>query len=90
MVGGTLSLNASSLFNSGLWQGSHGFSAQADQIDVDVAGRTLSGGALSLNAGELTTLGTIQGQTAIVTANNWQNSGSLLGIDSLNVTIAQR
>lgn len=76
--GDTLALNAATLSNAGLWQGTNGLTLEADTLTTGVNSRTLSGGALTLNAGQLTTQGTLQGGVVDVTADDWTHSGSLL------------
>ncbi len=89
VAGDSLVINSKTLSNSGLLQGNSSLNIQADDLYTSTASRVLSGGNLTLNAGQLSTLGTIQGQNASVTATNWQSGGSLLGIDGLNVNVAQ-
>ncbi|WP_431221659.1 hemagglutinin repeat-containing protein [Serratia sp. L9] len=88
LVANRLMLNADTLNNSGLWQGSDWLDAHADALTLGASSRALSGGVLSLNAGQLTSEGTIQGGQTHITATDWLNRGSLLGTDSLaaNVT----
>lgn len=76
--GDTLALNAATLSNAGLWQGTNGLMLGADTLTTGVNSRTLSAGALTLNAGQLTTQGTLQGGVVDVTADDWTHSGSLL------------
>ncbi|GJL35951.1 hypothetical protein TUM17576_27710 [Enterobacter hormaechei] len=76
--GDTLALNASTLSNAGLWQGTNGLTLGAGTLTTGVNSRTLSGGTLTFNAGQLTTQGTLQGGAVDVTADDWTHSGSLL------------
>ncbi|MGL5385272.1 MAG: hemagglutinin repeat-containing protein [Enterobacterales bacterium] len=87
LVANRLTLNADTLSNSGLWQGSDWLDAHGDVLTLGASSRVLSGGALSLNAGQLTSEGTIQGGQAHITATDWLNRGSLLGSDSLAVNV---
>ncbi|SUW65724.1 Filamentous hemagglutinin [Buttiauxella agrestis] len=89
MAGASLAIQSKMLSNSGLLQGNSSLIIQADDLYTSNASRVLSGGNLMLNAGQLNTFGIIQGQNASVTATDWQNSGSLLGIGGLNVNVAQ-
>ena len=83
MTGKTLALNAASLNNSGLWQGADSLILHGNRLSTAAASRTLSGGALTLDAGQLTTLGTLQGQQVEVTADSWSQGGSLLSLGAL-------
>jgi filamentous hemagglutinin len=83
MTGKTLALNAASLNNSGLWQGADSLILHGNSLSTAAASRTLSGGALTLDAGQLTTLGTLQGQQVEVTADSWSQGGSLLSLGAL-------
>ncbi len=87
LVANRLTLDAATLNNTGLWQGSEWLSAHGDALTLGASSRTLAGGALSLNAGQLTSEGLVQGGQAHVTATGWLNSGSLLGSDSLAVNV---
>ena len=89
VAGDSLALYSHTLNNDGLLQGNSSLIADADELGTGNSSRVLSGGSLTLNAGQLATLGVIQGKNASVTANNWQNGSSLLGIDGLNVHVAQ-
>lgn len=83
MTGKTLALDAASLNNSGLWQGADSLILRGNTLSTAAASRTLSGGALTLDAGQLTTLGTLQGQQVEVTADSWSQGGSLLSLGAL-------
>ncbi|WP_276575742.1 hemagglutinin repeat-containing protein [Pantoea alhagi] len=83
-----LTLRGQTLNNSGLWQGSSLLDAQGDSLASAAGSRTLSGGLLALNADRLTTSGTLQGEQAQVSANNWQHQGSLLSNGGLSANVA--
>ena len=83
-----LGLQGTSLNNDGLLQGNTALTAQADNITQSVGGKTLSGGTLTLNAGQLNTQGTLQGEQATVNADNWLHQGTLLGSKGLNASIS--
>lgn len=87
LVANRLTLDAATLNNTGLWQGSEWLSAHGDALTLGASSRTLAGGALSLNAGQLTSEGLVQGGQTHVTATSWLNRGSLLGSDSLAVNV---
>ncbi|CAI1978576.1 Filamentous hemagglutinin [Serratia fonticola] len=87
LVANRLTLDAATLNNTGLWQGSEWLSAHGDALTLGASSRTLAGGALSLNAGQLTSEGLVQGGQTHVTATGWLNRGSLLGSDSLAVNV---
>ncbi|MGC0917848.1 hemagglutinin repeat-containing protein [Pantoea agglomerans] len=83
-----LGLQGSSLNNNGLLQGNTALTAQADNVTQSAGGKTLSGGTLTLNVGQLNTQGTLQGEQATVNADNWLHQGSLLGSKDLNASIS--
>lgn len=84
-----LVLRGSSLSNSGLWQGTSALNAQSDGALTQAAGgKTLTGGDLLLNAADLNTSGTIQGDNAQISAGDWQNQGSLLGTAGVSADVA--
>ncbi len=87
LVASRLTLDAATLNNTGLWQGSEWLNAHGDALTLGASSRTLAGGALSLNAGQLTSEGLVQGGQTHVTATSWLNRGSLLGSDSLAVNV---
>jgi len=78
IMGGTLSLNARDLNNSGLMQGTNVLALTGTTLTTGVTSRTLSGGMMTLDAGQLTTQGTLQGNGADISATNWTHGGSLL------------
>ena len=88
MLADGLTLRGQTLNNSGLWQGSSLLDAQGSSLTSAAGSRTLSGGLLTLNTDQLTTNGTLQGEQAQVSANNWQHQGSLLGNSGLSANIA--
>ncbi|GME30519.1 MULTISPECIES: hemagglutinin repeat-containing protein [unclassified Pantoea] len=83
-----LGLQTTSLNNDGLLQGNTVLTAQADNITQSAGGKTLSGGTLTLNAGQINTQGLLQGEQATIIADNWLHQGSLLGSKDLNVSIS--
>ncbi|CAI2021260.1 hemagglutinin repeat-containing protein [Serratia fonticola] len=87
LVANRLTLDAATLNNTGLWQGSEWLNAHGETLTLGASSRTLAGGALSLNAGQLTSEGLVQGGQTHVTATSWLNRGSLLGSDSLAVNV---
>lgn len=88
LVANRLTLDGATLNNTGLWQGSEWLNAHGDVLTLGASSRTLAGGALSLNAGQLTSDGLVQGGQTHVTATSWLNRGSLLGSDSLAVNVS--
>ena len=88
MLADGLTLRGQTLNNSGLWQGSSLLDAQGSSLTSAAGSRTLSGGLLTLNASQLTTNGTLQGEQAQISANGWQHQGSLLGNSGLTANIA--
>ncbi|WP_455853283.1 hemagglutinin repeat-containing protein [Pantoea endophytica] len=84
-----LVLRGSSLSNGGLWQGTSSLDAQSGGALTQTAGgKTLTGGELLLNAADLNTSGTIQGDNAQISAGRWQNQGSLLGTAGVSADVA--
>lgn len=85
MMGGTLALSGRDLNNGGLWQGANGLILTGDTLTTGAASRTLTSGQLTLEAGQLTTQGTQQGNGIEVSAAEWTHSGSLLSQGTLTV-----
>ncbi|WP_293794181.1 hemagglutinin repeat-containing protein [uncultured Pantoea sp.] len=84
-----LVLRGSSLSNSGLWQGTSSLDAQSSGALIQATGgKTLTGGDLLLNAADLNTAGTLQGDNAQISAGRWQNQGSLLGTADVSADVA--
>ncbi|BFU32068.1 hemagglutinin repeat-containing protein [Enterobacter asburiae] len=84
ITGGTLSLTAREMNNDGLMQGTNGLALTGTALTTGAASRTLSGGMLMLDAGQLTTQGTLQGNGADVRATgDWTHGGSLLSQGAL-------
>ncbi|ROP60173.1 filamentous hemagglutinin [Enterobacter sp. BIGb0383] len=88
ITGDTLTLNATTLHNDGLWQGNNGLMLNADTLTTGAASRTLSGGTFRLDTGQLTTLGTLQGGLVNVATDNWTLGGSLLSQGDLTATVS--
>jgi filamentous hemagglutinin len=86
MLGGTLMLNGRDLNNTGLWQGTHALTVTGDTLATGATSRTLTSGLLTLDAGQLTTQGTLQGNGVDVSAAGWTHSGSLLSQGALTAT----
>ncbi|MFG6078829.1 hemagglutinin repeat-containing protein [Erwinia sp. OPT-41] len=83
-----LNLSDSTLINSGLLQGTDDLSLTADTIENQQAGRMLTGGDLTLDAGQLTTDGVLQAMNAMVKATEWQHDGSLLTTGTLSANLS--
>ncbi|EOC1305093.1 hemagglutinin repeat-containing protein [Cronobacter dublinensis] len=83
LVADNLTLRAATLTNNGLWQGTTALNATGDTITTFANARTLSGGALTLDAGTLTTGGTLQGQQVTVDADTWTHGGALISLGGL-------
>ncbi|MEH5889936.1 contact-dependent inhibition toxin CdiA [Enterobacter roggenkampii] len=86
ITGGTLSLTARDMNNGGLMQGANGLALTGTTLTTGAASRTLSGGMLTLDAGQLTTQGTLQGNGADISASDWTHGGSLLSQGTLTAT----
>ncbi|MER2904886.1 hemagglutinin repeat-containing protein [Enterobacter roggenkampii] len=86
ITGGTLSLTARDMNNGGLMQGANGLALTGTTLTTGAASRTLSGGMLTLDAGQLTTQGTLQGNGADIRASDWTHCGSLLSQGTLTAT----
>lgn len=87
IAGDRLTLAASTLNNSGLWQGTNGLALSGDVLTTGTTSRTLSGGALTFDAGNITTQGTLQGQQLTLTADSWLHKGSLISLGNLTATV---
>lgn len=87
IAGDRLTLAASTLNNSGLWQGTNGLALSGDVLTTGTTSRTLSGGALTFDAGNITTQGTLQGQQLTLTADSWMHKGSLISLGNLTATV---
>ena len=83
LVADNLTLRAATLTNNGLWQGTTALNATGDTITTGANARTLSGGTLTLDAGTLTTGGTLQGQQVTVEADTWTHGGALISLGGL-------
>lgn len=83
ITGGTLSLTARDMNNGGLMQGTNGLTLTGTTLTTGAASRTLSGGMLTLDAGQLATQGTLQGNGADIRASDWTHGGSLLSQGTL-------
>ena len=87
ITGGTLSLTARDMNNGGLMQGTNGLALTGTALTTGAASRILSGGMLTLDAGQLTTQGTLQGNGADIRATgDWTHGGSLLSQGALTAT----
>ncbi|HDR2356019.1 TPA: contact-dependent inhibition toxin CdiA [Enterobacter roggenkampii] len=86
ITGGTLSLTARDMNNGGLMQGTNGLALTGTTLTTGAASRTLSGGMLTLDTGQLTTQGTLQGNGADIRASDWTHGGSLLSQGALTAT----
>ncbi|RBQ33457.1 filamentous hemagglutinin, partial [Rahnella aquatilis] len=87
VMANNLSLTTQTFSNEGLWQGTSALNMTADELRTGSASRTLTAGSLTLDAGLLSTAGTLQGQNVVITARDWTNTGSLLGTDKLDVSL---
>ncbi|EOL8967182.1 hemagglutinin repeat-containing protein [Cronobacter dublinensis] len=83
LVADNLTLRADTLTNNGLWQGTTALNVTGDTITTGANARTLSGGTLTLDAGTLTTDGTLQGQQVTVDADTWTHGGALISLGGL-------
>ncbi|NIG45965.1 contact-dependent inhibition toxin CdiA [Enterobacter sp. Acro-832] len=86
ITGGTLSLTARDMNNGGLMQGTNGLALTGTTLTTGATSRTLSGGMLTLDAGQLTTQGTLQGNGVDIRASDWTHGGSLLSQGTLTAT----
>ncbi|MGK3494840.1 hemagglutinin repeat-containing protein [Citrobacter youngae] len=87
IAGDRLTLAASTLDNTGLWQGTNGLALSGDVLTTGITSRTLSGGALTFDVGNITTQGTLQGQQLTLTADDWLHKGSLISLGNLTATV---
>lgn len=81
----TLAVNI--LNNRSVLQGDGGLSITAPTLNNLTGGKLLSGGQLTLKAGQLANGGIMQGQRLGVNASGWNNSGSVLGTDGLTAQV---
>ncbi|WP_237729606.1 hemagglutinin repeat-containing protein [Lelliottia amnigena] len=88
LAGKTLSLSGTDIRNSGLVQGNDNADATASRITNDAAGKWISGGALTLNGGQLTNAGAVQGATIGLTAASLDNGGTLNGLNGFTGTFS--
>lgn len=88
LAGKTLSLSGTDIRNSGLVQGNDNADATASRITNDAAGKWISGGALTLNGGQLTNAGAVQGATIGLTATSLDNGGTLNGLNGFTGTFS--
>lgn len=87
IAGDRLTLAAPTLNNSGLWQGTNGLALSGDVLTTGITSRTLSGGALTFDVGNITTQGTLQGQQLMLSADNWLHKGSLMSLGNLTADV---
>lgn len=87
IAGDRLTLAASTLNNTGLWQGTNGLALSGDVLTTGITSRTLSGGALTFDVGNITTQGTLQGQQLTLTADDWLHKGSLISLGNLTADV---
>ncbi|EHJ0335960.1 filamentous hemagglutinin N-terminal domain-containing protein [Salmonella enterica] len=87
IAGDRLTLAAPTLDNTGLWQGTNGLALTGDVLTTGITSRTLSGGALTFDAGNITTQGTLQGQQFTLTADDWLHKGSLISLGNLTADV---
>ncbi|HEY3588552.1 MAG TPA: Contact-dependent inhibitor A, partial [Buttiauxella sp.] len=84
-----LNVQADTLAGVGLLQGDRALVLSGETLSQGAAGRWLTAGDLSLNAKNLTTAGTTQGQNLSIHATDWFNTGSVLATGQLDVTLAR-
>ncbi|EJB1425277.1 filamentous hemagglutinin N-terminal domain-containing protein, partial [Salmonella enterica] len=87
IAGDRLTLAAPTLDNTGLWQGTNGLALAGDVLTTGITSRTLSGGALTFDVGNITTQGTLQGQQLTLTADDWLHKGSLISLGNLTADV---
>ncbi|QEM92213.1 filamentous hemagglutinin N-terminal domain-containing protein [Kosakonia radicincitans] len=85
--GDAITLRGDTLDNTGIINGLHGLTLNADTLTTASGSRTLSGGDFTLNAGQLSTQGTLQGGQVSVTADDWTLGGTLLSQGDLTATV---
>ena len=83
----TAVINADTMTNNGLLQGSHDLQLVAGSLTNGDQGRVLSGGMLDLHLDELQNQGRLQGGTLAVAGNNLINSGTVLGSNGLSLSL---
>lgn len=86
VAGKTLELTATELRNSGLMQGTNAIDAAATRFINETTGKGLSVGALTLQGGQFSNAGILQGDTLAVNGGALTNSGTLNGLSGLTGT----
>jgi len=87
ILGQSLSLQTTTLTSDGLLQGSDGLNIQARDVTVGSAGQALTGGLLTLDAGQLANDGLLQGAQDRISADNWRNRGAVVATGDVNVSV---
>ena len=83
----TAVINADTMTNKGLLQGSHDLQLVAGSLTNGDQGRVLSGGMLDLHLDELHNQGRLQGDTLALAGNTLINSGTVLGSNGLSLSL---
>ncbi|WP_024913292.1 hemagglutinin repeat-containing protein [Chania multitudinisentens] len=86
----TLAVNTQNLDNRGLIQAAANADIETQTLINRLEGRLLAGGILSLYGAQLSNGGKIQAADLNVEMQNWINTGSALGIDSVTAQVAQQ
>ncbi|WP_408639680.1 beta strand repeat-containing protein, partial [Dryocola boscaweniae] len=88
IAGDRLTLNVTNTTNQGLLQGAYLLALTGTGLNNLIGGRLLTDGVLDLTTTQLINGGTLQGQKVKVNSGVWNNTGSTLGTDTLDITVA--
>lgn len=84
-----LTVTGNTVNNSGLWQGTHDVTVQADTLNIGKTGKAIAGRNVALStAHSLINEGVIQGAQATLNSPILRNSGTLLGLEKLTLAVA--
>jgi len=84
-----LTVTGNTVNNSGLWQGTHDVTVQADTLNIGKTGKAIAGRNVALTtAHSLINEGVIQGAQATLNSPILRNSGTLLGLEKLTLAVA--
>ncbi|MCE0814296.1 hemagglutinin repeat-containing protein, partial [Buttiauxella sp. S04-F03] len=75
------------LINSGLIQGNDSLALTGNSLNNQKNGQLLTGGAVVLESQTLENIGAIQGNSVLVNAGQWSNSGTTQALDELTAHI---
>ncbi|NKI74446.1 hemolysin BL-binding protein, partial [Dickeya sp. CFBP 2040] len=90
LLGATVSLGGATVSNAGQIEGHNGLTVQGGSLLSNLSGgQLLSGGALTLNAAQLTNAGWAQGADLMLTTTQLDNTGTLQAQNGLTLHLPQ-